>query len=109
MTTRSFIAETRRNGSVSTVTGAISSLMDTVDAAVTAASENATIAADTTAAGLVGEIATAMLALRADAEGNFLGGTVTVTISGTPNQNQIALALDNVKRNIAQSSEFAAG
>lgn len=109
MTTRSFIAETRRNGTVSTKTGDSLTLMGNVDAAITAAKGNPTIAANTLAAGQVGEIETAMLALRTDITGNFLGGTITVSIDGAPNQNQIALALDNVKRNIAQSSEFAEG
>lgn len=113
MSIRNFAASTQRMGAVLSTSGSLGDLLDSVDAAVTAAAANGTISGDVTAAGLVAAIEAAAAALRTQLEGQVTavsGMPVIVLVSGNPNQNQIRHALDNVMRVVAQSpSEYAEG
>lgn len=108
---RNFAATTAKSNDVLASTGTASTLMGAVDTAITAAAGNVTISGDVTAAGLVDAIQTAADALRAQLEGQVLNSSypVTLVVSGTPTQNQIRQAVENILGNLAQSAEYARG
>lgn len=111
MGVRNFAAKTARSNDVLTSTGTVAALMTAVDAKIALAAADATISGDVTAAGLVDDVQTAMDALRAQIEGQVLNSDypVTLVISGTPNQNQIRQAVENILQNLNQSAEYARG
>lgn len=111
MPVRNFSATTKPSNDVLATGNSMSTLMDAVDTARAAAAANVTIAGDGTALGLVTDIQTAMDAVRAEYEDKITDAnhTVAVVINGSPTQNQIRIAFENIMRNIDQSATYSRG